>query len=47
MCNRYVSITLKVVMGIVVNRSMKQVSWAGISNYIPQFTVGCKHLCLP
>ena len=25
----------------------KQVSQAGISNYIPQFTVGCNYLCLP
>ena len=25
----------------------KQVSQAGISNYIPQFTVGCSYLCMP
>ena len=26
--------------------SQKQVSRAGISNYIPQFTVGCNYICL-
>ena len=28
-------------------RCQKQVSQAGISNYIPQFTVGCNYLSLP
>ena len=28
-------------------RRQKQVSQAGISNYIPQFTVGCNYLSLP
>ena len=30
----------------VSTKSLKQVSQAGISNYIPQFTVGCNYLSL-